>query len=39
MKRKIVSAALACALAASLSVPALAADLTFSDVPSNHWAA
>ena len=38
MKRKIVSAALACALAASLSVPALAADLTFSDVPSNHWA-
>ena len=38
MKRKIVSAALACALAASLSVPALAADLTFSDVPSNQWA-
>ena len=39
MKRKIVSAALACALAASLSVPVLAADLTFSDVPSDHWAA
>lgn len=39
MKKKIVSAALTCVLAASLSVPVLAADLTFSDVPASHWAA
>lgn len=38
MKKRILSLLLTCALAASLTTPAFAAKLTFSDVTSDHWA-
>lgn len=38
-KRRILSAALAAALSLSLLTPAtLAAEVSFEDVPANHWA-
>ena len=37
-KKRILSAVIAAALSATMTVPALAAAPTFSDVPASHWA-
>lgn len=37
-KKRILSAVIAAALSATMTVPAFAAAPTFSDVPASHWA-